>query len=127
MPGTSVVDNDGENGMGSKFNEISEMVSGIMKNLHAIETKFDAKFASLQKQLSRVEVVLKSRRIPVSQPESNPNIEFCEQDPECLLSSDLKEMGFPVADMLSLTDIEKNLDDNQFETNAVMFTDHSIN
>lgn len=102
----------------SNNTEIFEMLLAISKNLQSFETKFDAKIAILQRQISRVEVIMKSRKMPISQSESIPSVETDEAEP---FLSGLREVGLPVANIPDLDELEKNLSDAGFATNAVMF------
>lgn len=95
------------------FEQFSAMIAKLTETVNSIETRFDIKFAALQKQISRIEVLLTQRRASrESQSESNGELE------EHYLT-ELTKVGLPIEDLDAMTKLEQDLSTKTHEQKMV--------
>lgn len=100
----------------SQFSELCKMVSILTQTIKSLENKFDCSLAVVQKQVSRIEVKLNSKRESIDP--DTIELEYVSQ---------LTNMGFPLKDVQGLDHIEEKLKDTSYENTLVSNTFSSIN
>lgn len=100
------------NGSNVDLEQFSAMISKLTETVKSIETRFDIKFAALQKQISRIEVKLTYRRESQSESENLGELE------EHYLT-ELTKVGLPIDDLDAMTKLEQELSTKTHEQKMV--------